>query len=238
MKIDKNLLDVFFEIDLEKFIKKLFSYLLSSYPFEGVHLYLIDEDRLKPLKTVGNIPSLNLDLLLEFSISGQTFEMEDVYCLPLTDKDESIGVLCLKGKEIPKKEIKQILPLLSKAFKNALEFFHLKVNQNEEKVVIENISEAVAITDTDLNIKDVNASFMEMIGFRIPIVEVLKSNLLDLMPEFEKPFLEKVDKVKENLLPEEITLELIKVKISPVIVDILGERQLKNLVFIFKYPKG
>ena len=238
MKLDKALIEILLETNLQEFVRKLFSFLLSSFPCDGVYLYLYNEGELKLLRKVGDIPSIREDILLDIVDLSYLYEDKDTYCLPLKDKEKVIGILCIRSGNIPIEELKSILDLISKAFKNTLDFFRLKVSQTEEKVVIENISEAVAITDTEFNIKDVNTSFMEMIGFRLPIVEVLKSNLLDILKEFKKPILEKAEKVKENLLPEEITLELIKVKISPVIVDMLGEKKLKNLVFIFKYPKG
>ena len=134
--------------------------------------------------------------------------------------------------------MKEISKFIAIAIENALNISKIMQNQKEEKVIIENIAEAVAITDLNLNLIEINASFMEMIGYRYSLDEIKNYKLHEILEELKNLLQQKSEIVKEKFIPTEISLELLKVKITPVIINEFGEEKLKKLVFIFKYPKG
>ncbi len=171
------------------------------------------------------------------------YKTKSILAIPIKRGSQKLGVLELINKEPyftkeDEEKLKEVSKFIAIAIENALNISKIMQKQKEEKVIIENIAEAVAITDLNLNLIEINASFMEMIGYRYSLDEIKNYSLSYILEEFKDTLEEKARIVKEKYIPTEINLELIKIKITPVIVSEFGEEKLKKLVFIFKYPKG
>ncbi len=171
------------------------------------------------------------------------YRTKSILAIPINRGEKKLGVLELINKEPyfskdDEEKAKLIAKFIGIALDNAIVSSKMLQKQKEEKTIIENIAEAVAITDLEMKILEVNSSFMEMVGFRYSFDEIEGNFLHKVLKELSQNLQEKTDKVKNHWIPEEIISELIKVKILPVITKEFNEEKLKKLVYIFKYPKG
>jgi len=166
-----------------------------------------------------------------------------ILAVPIKKGNKKLGVLELINKKPfftkeDEEKIKLIVKFIGIALDNAINIMKMVQKQEEERRIIENIAEAVVITDTEMKIIEVNSSFMEMIGFRYTFQQVKNDYLYKILSEISEEIIDKTNKVKENGISFEIISELIKIKIFPVIIKEFNEEKLKKLVYIFKYPKG
>jgi PAS domain S-box-containing protein len=194
-----------------------------------------DENELKNIDT-----QLKHDKTLDKKTGYRT---KSILAIPVKKGNKKLGVLELINKEPfftkeDEKKLKKISKFIAIALENALHVYKLMQKQEEEKSIIENIAEAIAITDVNLKILDVNPSFLEMTGYRYNFENLKNEKITKVLSELKEFIEAKIKVVRKKLLPVEINLELVKVKILPIIVSEFNETKLKKFIFIFKYPKG
>ncbi len=174
-------------------------------------------------------------------ISG--YKTKSILSIPIEKGNKKLGILELINKEPyftkeDEEKIKLIVKFIGIALDNAINIVKMIQKQEEEKTIIENIAEAIVITDTEMKIIEVNSSFMEMIGFRYSFEQIKNEYIYKILNEIAQEIKEKTNKLKENWISSEITYELLRIKILPVITKEFNEEKLKKIVYIFKYPKG
>lgn len=194
-----------------------------------------DDDELRRID-----PSIKHDKTWDHIYSYRT---KSILSAPLVKGFKKLGVVEVINKDPHfSEEDENLIHLLCKfvslAVDNSLNIYSLQQKTEEEKIIIENISESVAISDANLRLIDVNTSFLEMVGYRYGYQEIINMPLEEVLIDIGPSFKEIAEKVKINLLPAEAKFEFIKVKIIPVSTLQFGESKLKKLVFIFNYPKG
>ncbi|MCX7738838.1 MAG: GAF domain-containing protein [Hydrogenothermaceae bacterium] len=174
------------------------------------------------------------------------YRTKSLFSLPIVRGDRGLGVLQLINKKNQEQmflqEDEKLVVALSKfiaiALEDGLTIYNLIHKEKEKKLIIESISEAITVTDAKLRIVDYNYSFLEMIGFRWDSESIVGIEITKILNEIGYVLLEKVQECREKSISSELLLNLLKVKIIPLITDEFGEKKLKKFVFIFRYPKG
>ncbi|RMA97617.1 GAF domain-containing protein [Hydrogenothermus marinus] len=171
------------------------------------------------------------------------YKIKSILVIPIKKGNKKLGILELikKEKSFSKKD-EEKLNLIAKfigiALYNSLTIVNILQKQEEKKILIENIAEAIVITDLDMKILEVNSSFMEMLGFRYTFGEIKDRYLPDILSEISKELIQKTENVKKSWIADELLSDLIKIKILPVIIKDFNKEKLKKIIYIFKYPKG
>lgn len=171
------------------------------------------------------------------------YKTKSILAVPILKGEKALGVLEVINKEpyfTQKDEelIKLIIKFIALSVDNSLNIYKLYQKTEEEKIIIENISESVAITDQNFKIVDVNTSFLEMLGYRYDYEDIKGMMIEDILGEIGSIIKENSDKIKNGYLPVDLNFEFIKIKIIPIFLEQFGEEKLNKIIFIFKYPKG
>lgn len=174
------------------------------------------------------------------------YRTKSVLAVPVVRTGEIVGVLELINKRSESQKfiqededtVKILVKFIAIAVENGLTIYNLLKNEQEKKVIIENISEAVAITNSKLQLMDFNSSFLEMVGFRWESDSMLGLDIKEVLPEIGDILVKKSAESISSGLSIEINLNLLKVKVLPIFISEFGEKKLKKIVFIFRYPKG
>ncbi len=135
------------------------------------------------------------------------------------------------------KKLKKLVPLIAIALDRALSLNQLEMLRSIERTILDNVMEGIALIDLNYRIKEVNSSFIEMLGFRFSEDELRNRSIFDLIPplrDYEKNF----DFVVDNNISEEIPMEIMRVKIIPINWECLHRKDIKYLALIFNFPRG
>jgi PAS domain-containing protein len=231
--------------------------------FEFISLEHNLNELIKKIYKIGQKQNLDMNFYIldtftntfeKFKLEGETLKKEPVNFekdfinqikkekLLTKGKSKFFGIY-LKGNlvailEILGKDKNFPLEPLLKILKNSVEYHYLYVQFKKEKLTVENVSEAVVLIDKSYSIKEVNNSFLELLGYRYSVKELLGRNILEFLDYLSEELLVKLDKVKNQLLPEELVSDLIKLKIIPLVIKEKEEEKLLSIALIFKYPKG
>lgn len=194
-----------------------------------------DEEELKKID-----PSLSHDKSWDKKYDYRT---KSILSVPILKGENVLGVLEVINKdpyfsEEDEELIKLVIKFIALSVDNSLNIYNLHQKTEEEKIIIENISESVAITDHNFKIVDVNTSFLEMIGYRYDYEHIKGMMIEEILSEVGSVIKEISDKIKSSYLPIDLNFEFIKIKIIPVFLKKFGEEKLNKIIFIFKYPKG
>ena len=134
-------------------------------------------------------------------------------------------------------KILKIIPLLAIALDRAISINHVEMVRSIEKTIFDNISEGVVLVDYNFKIKQVNSSFLEMLGFRYKESELINMKIFDIIPnlrEYERKFYF----VMQNNISEELLLEMMRIKIIPISWECFHRKDVKYLALIFDFPRG
>ncbi|SNZ06687.1 PAS domain S-box-containing protein [Persephonella hydrogeniphila] len=167
---------------------------------------------------------------------------ESVISVPITRDRKVIGVFQAINKEggfteEDEKKLKKLSPLIALAIDRAIYLNRLEMLRSIEKTVLENIREGVALVDLNLKVKEVNSSFIEMLGYRFTEEDIKEKNIFDIIPRL-KEYKKKIDFVVENQISEEISLEIMRIKIIPINWECFTRKDIKYLALIFNFPHG
>ncbi|MDQ7055389.1 MAG: PAS domain-containing protein [Persephonella sp.] len=135
------------------------------------------------------------------------------------------------------KVLKKLSPLIAIAIEKALFINRLEMLRSIEKTILDNIMEGIALVDLSLKIREINASFIEMLGFRYTEKEVVGKDITELIPGLSE-FRKKLEFVAENRISEEIFIGVMRVKIIPVDWKRLHTKEIKYIALVFSFPVG
>lgn len=156
--------------------------------------------------------------------------------IPLNFKDEIIGVLTVVNynkefKEEDKEKLLKFSKILGLGLKNLLNKIYIQSLLSLNDKVINNVSDAIIITDNKDKIVNINNKILEITGFRFKKEEILNKNIFDLLPML-KNYSEKIENCKKYLIVEEFNIGIFNIRIIPSTLDNVFEKSLINLVYI------
>ncbi|RUM49376.1 MAG: hypothetical protein DSY47_03650 [Hydrogenothermus sp.] len=223
--------------DLNKLVKKIYDIALEQNLEVSIYILntfsdIFEKFKLEDSYLKKEIADFDKDFLNELSQKG-SLELDNKYFFAVYGDGNLLSILQIEG-EMTNFPLDFILEVL----KISVKYYFLHTHLKKEKLIIDNISEAVAVIDNKYIIKEVNSSFLELLGYRYSVKDLINKNILDFLDYLSEELTYKLEKVKEQLLPEELVSELIKLKIIPLTDEELGEKKLLNIALIFKYPKG
>ncbi|WP_297453257.1 GAF domain-containing protein [Persephonella sp.] len=162
--------------------------------------------------------------------------------VPITKDGKLLGVFQAINKEpyFSKEDeeiLKKLSPLIALAIDRAISLGNLEMIRSIEKTILDNVLESIVLISPDMKIKEMNTSFLEMIGFRFSEEEIKDKSIFEVIPALEK-FKNRIDFAMENMISEEINMELLKVKIVPIQWECIYKKNVNYLALIFKYPNG
>ncbi|WP_456384367.1 GAF domain-containing protein [Persephonella sp.] len=169
-------------------------------------------------------------------------ETSSMISVPIKKDGRLLGVFQAINKkggftEEDEKKLKKLSPLIAIAIDRALSLNQLEMVRSVEKTILDNVMEGVALVDLNLNVKEVNSSFLEMLGYRFSEDELKGRSLYDIIPNL-KEYERKINFLIENDLSEEFPLEIMRVKVVPIKWECLHKKGIKYLAFIFSFPRG
>ncbi|WP_457625233.1 GAF domain-containing protein [Persephonella sp.] len=167
---------------------------------------------------------------------------ESVISVPITRDGKVIGVFQAINKEggftkEDEKKLKKLAPLIALAIDRAVYLNRLEMLRSIEKTVLENVKEGVALIDLNLKVKEVNSSFIEMLGYRFLEEDIIGRSIFEIIPRL-KEYEKKMDFVIQNQISEEISLEIMRIKIIPINWECFTRKDIKYLALIFNFPHG
>jgi PAS domain S-box-containing protein len=167
---------------------------------------------------------------------------ESVISVPITRDGKVIGVFQAINKEggftkEDEKKLKKLAPLIALAIDRAVYLNRLEMLRSIEKTVLENVKEGVALIDLNLKVKEVNSSFIEMLGYRFSEEDIIGRSIFEIIPRL-KEYEKKMDFVIQNQISEEISLEIMRIKIIPINWECFTRKDIKYLALIFNFPHG
>ena len=167
---------------------------------------------------------------------------ESVISVPITRDGKVIGVFQAINKEggftkEDEKKLKKLAPLIALAIDRAVYLNRLEMLRSIEKTVLENVKEGVALIDLNLKVKEVNSSFIEMLGYRFLEEDIIGRSIFEIIPRL-KEYEKKMDFVIQNQISEEISLEIMRIKIIPINWECFTRKDIKYLELIFNFPHG
>lgn len=159
--------------------------------------------------------------------------------IPLNFKDEIIGVLTIVNynnefKEEDKEKLLKLSHILGLGLKNLLNKRNIQSLLSLNDKVINNVSDAIIITDNKDKIVNINNKILEITGFRFKKEEILNKSIFDLLPML-KNYSEKIENCKKYLIVEEFNIGILNIKIIPSTFNNIFEKSLINLVYIIGY---
>jgi len=169
-------------------------------------------------------------------------ETKSMLSAPIIKDGEVLGVFQAINKDPyftkqDEKVTEKITPLIAIALDNVVKYSKMKIAQNIEKVILENISEAVVLLDNDNRIITFNSQFGEMTGYRFSRKEAENKRIEDILPII-KTHLDKIEFVRRHMIPEEITLDLIRIRMVPIVWECILEGRFEYVGLIFHFPHG
>ncbi len=167
---------------------------------------------------------------------------ESMISVPITKDGKILGVFQAINKKggftkEDEKKLKKLVPLIAIALDRALSLNQLEMLRSIERTILDNVMEGIALIDLNFRIKEVNSSFIEMLGFRFSENELKNRNIFELIPSlkyYEKNF----NFVIDNNISEEIPMEIIRIKVIPINWECLHRKDIKYLALIFNFPRG
>jgi len=142
---------------------------------ESIAGYTALEKRILNIKDIHDkkeLSSIDPDLKYHnpwLSIKG--VETRSMLSVPVIKDGEVLGVFQAINKdpyftEKDEEILGKITPLIAIALDNVIKYSKMRIAQNIEKVILENISEAVVLLDNENRIITFNSQFGEMTGYR------------------------------------------------------------------------
>ncbi len=164
---------------------------------------------------------------------------KSMIAIPLNFKNEIIGVLTVVNynkefKEEDKEKLLKLSKILGLGLKNLLNKINIQSLLNLNDKVINNVSDAVIITDNKDKIININNKILEITGFRFRKEEILNKNIFDLFPMLND-YYEKIENCKKYLIIEEFSSGILNTKIIPVTLSSIFEKSLINIIYIIGY---
>ncbi|ACO03236.1 MAG TPA: PAS domain-containing protein [Persephonella sp.] len=213
---------------------------------ESIAGYTALEKRILNIKDIHDkkeLSSIDPDLKYHnpwLSIKG--VETRSMLSVPVIKDGEVLGVFQAINKdpyftEKDEEILGKITPLIAIALDNVIKYSKMRIAQNIEKVILENISEAVVLLDNENRIITFNSQFGEMTGYRFSRNEAKNKKIEEILPII-KAHLDKIDFVRKYMIPEEITLDLIRIRMVPIIWECVLEGRFEYVGLIFHFPRG
>ncbi|MBK3333361.1 GAF domain-containing protein [Persephonella atlantica] len=167
---------------------------------------------------------------------------DSMISVPIKKDGKLLGVFQAINKEggftqEDEKVLEKLSPLIAIAIERALFINRLEMLRTVEKTILDNVMEGVVLVDLDLRIKEMNASFIEMLGFRYSEEEIVGTDITELIPPLRE-YRKKLEFVVENEISEEIFISMMRVKIIPVDWKCLHKKEIKYIALIFSFPVG
>ncbi len=162
--------------------------------------------------------------------------------IPVKKDGKLLGVFQAINKEggftqEDEKVLEKLSPLIAIAIERALFINRLEMLRATEKTILDNIMEGVVLIDLDLRIKEMNASFIEMLGYRYSEEELLGADITKFIPAL-KEYRKKLEFAVENEISEEIFIGMMRIKIIPVEWNCLHKKEIKYIALIFSFSVG
>ncbi|WP_457641559.1 GAF domain-containing protein [Persephonella sp.] len=174
------------------------------------------------------------------SIEGK--KIRSMLSVPIMGDGKVLGVFQAMNKipfftEEDEKIIEKIVPLIGIALNNVIKYSNMKIAQNIEKTILENISEAVVLLDSKNRILTYNSQFGEMTGYRFSKMNIENKKIDEILPLI-KAHMDKIDFVRKHNIPQEITLDLIRIRIIPIKWKCVIKDDFDYVALIFHFPRG
>ncbi len=166
---------------------------------------------------------------------------QSMISLPIIASGKFLGVFVATNKvpyfsEEDQKLLEKFIPILANLLNHLLLLEEIKRQNILRKNIIDKIKEGIIILNKKDEIEDVNPTFLEITGHRWTAEEITGKNIKDGLDELIGPsFYEKLSLVKEFLVEEEYMNGIVKIRIIPIIFEMLGENKLKNIVLMVDY---
>jgi len=169
-------------------------------------------------------------------------ETRSMISVPIKKDGKLLGVFQAINKKggftkEDEKKLKKLIPLIAIALDRALSLNQLEMLRSIERTILDNVMEGVVLIDLNYRVKEVNSSFIEMLGFRFSENEIINRSIFELIPSL-KEYEKNIDFVIDNNISEEIPMEIIRVKIIPINWECLSRKDIKYLALIFNFPRG
>ena len=169
-------------------------------------------------------------------------ETKSMISVPIKKDGKLLGVFQAINKkggftEEDEKKLKKMIPLIAIALDRALSLNQLEMLRSIERTILDNVMEGIALIDLNYRIKEVNSSFIEMLGFRFSENELKNRSIFEFIPPL-KDYERNLDFVVDNNISEEIPMEIMRVKIIPINWECLHKKDIKYLALIFNFPRG
>ncbi len=175
-------------------------------------------------------------------LSIEGIETRSMLSVPIIKDGDILGVFQAINKdpyfnEDDEKVLRKISPIISIALDNVIKHSRMKIAQNIEKTILENISEAVVLIDNENKIVTFNSQFGEMTGYRFSKDDAKYKKIDEILP-IVKTHIDKINFVRDYNIPEEIALDLIRIRIVPIKWECFLEGERNYVGLIFHFPHG
>ncbi|WP_456400112.1 GAF domain-containing protein [Persephonella sp.] len=175
-------------------------------------------------------------------LSIEGIETRSMLSVPIIKDGDILGVFQAINKnpyfnEDDEKVLRKISPIISIALDNVIKHSRMKIAQNIEKTILENISEAVVLIDNENKIVTFNSQFGEMTGYRFSRDDAKNKKIDEILP-IVKTHIDKINFVRDYNIPEEIALDLIRIRIVPIKWECFLEGERNYVGLIFHFPHG
>ena len=213
---------------------------------ESVAGYTVISGRILNIKDVHNFDELyKIDRQLRYHspwLYIPEVETKSMISVPIKKDEKILGVFQAINKKggftkEDERKLKKLAPLIAIALDRALSLNQLEMLRIIERTILDNVMEGIALVDLNYRIKEINSSFIEMLGFRFSEDDMINKSKFEFIPslkDYEKNF----DFVLDNNISEEIPMEIMRVKIIPINWESMHKKDIKYLALIFNFPRG
>ncbi|WP_456465497.1 GAF domain-containing protein [Persephonella sp.] len=213
---------------------------------ESVAGYTVISGRILNIKDVHNFDELyKIDRQLRYHspwLYIPEVETKSMISVPIKKDEKILGVFQAINKKggftkEDERKLKKLAPLIAIALDRALSLNQLEMLRIIERTILDNVMEGIALVDLNYRIKEINSSFIEMLGFRFSEDDMINKSIFEFIPslkDYEKNF----DFVLDNNISEEIPMEIMRVKIIPINWESMHKKDIKYLALIFNFPRG